>query len=152
MCQVGGGNVEVLMLPTWTWKGNATEAEDFGREGAHTYALQSRIESSWQEAEITSTLFLCLWKWVMLSRNKRQAAGLIIFLLNGCVMQGGKPMGKVCIVTKRGQRSLHRKTGQWELRDLLSPHGRRLGIVFSWRPICVSYTPWLCIKCCLFKH
>lgn len=29
-------------------------------------------------------------------------------------------MGKVCIVTKRGQRSLHRKTGQWELRDLLA--------------------------------
>lgn len=45
-----------------TWKGNATEAEDFGREGAYTYTLQSRVVSSWQEAEITSILFLSLWK------------------------------------------------------------------------------------------
>lgn len=52
----------VLMLPTRTRKGNTTGAEDFGREGARTYALQSRVVSSWQEAEITSILFLCLWK------------------------------------------------------------------------------------------
>lgn len=33
--------MEVLMLPTRTWKSDATEAEDFGSEGARTYTLQS---------------------------------------------------------------------------------------------------------------
>lgn len=54
--------MEVLMLPTRMRKGNATGAEDFGREGARTYTLQSRVVSSWQEAKITPILFPCLWK------------------------------------------------------------------------------------------